>query len=184
VKDPGGPKTSTWRTHRLCLEQVGDASHLLVIQDDAWPCDGFDEAVVSAVEERPEAVVCLFTPGASNALRAFEQARRRGDRWVPWRAGPYVPLVATVYPAEVARAIPAFADSRKIHVGRADDAVIATYVRAHRIPVYCTVPCLVQHRDELPSVMRMPHGRGATHRLAAWYREDGGAWSRQPAEAM
>ena len=103
-------------------------------------------------------------------------ARRNGQHWMPWRITAYVPLVATVYPAAVAREIPGFADSRRMSVGRADDAVVAAYARAHPLQVWATVPCLVEHRDELVSIMKMPNGKGSPHRVAAWFQQDGGIW--------
>lgn len=173
VTDPGGPKTSTWRTHRLCLESVPDnASHLLVVQDDAWPCDRFDDAVYAAICEKPESILCLFAPGAGPVARQFGMARRAGSRWMPWRISAYLPLVAVVYPADLARQIPAFADAKRFAIGRADDAIVGSFVRAHKLQAWASVPCLVQHRDELASVMRMPSGKQAPHRLAALWSLD------------
>ncbi len=182
VPDPGGTKTSTWRTHRRCLESVpDDASHLLVLQDDAWPCDNFSQALAEVVRQRPDAIVCLFAPGFGNVLRPVRMMRTAGQHWLPWKIPSYVPVVAIVYPAVHARQIPVFSDSKKVHVGRADDAVIAMYARAHKVPVWATVPSLVQHRDELVSVMRMPNGKGAPHRVAAWFDESGKHWlPKQP----
>lgn len=168
VTDPGGQR-STWRTHRLCLEAIGDATHVLVIQDDGWPCAYFAERLHAAVAEKPDRIVCLFVPGVGHLTRRVNQARHAGERWMEFPATSFVPCVATVYPREHALAIPEFVDARRMAVGRADDAVISTYVRAHRCGAVATLPSLVQHRDEVPSVMRMPHGNGHAHRLAAWY---------------
>ncbi len=185
VIDPGGPKTSTWRTHRLCLESIpDDATHLLVVQDDAWPCDRFAEAVHAAVAEKAESILCLFAPGAGPVARGFGMARRSGSRWMQWRISAYLPLVAVVYPAGLARQIPAFADAKRFHVGRADDAVVGAFVRAHKLQAWAAVPCLVEHRDELVSVMRMPNGRGAPHRVAAWFDESGGVWTGRTADPV
>ena len=105
-------------------------------------------------------------------MRRVNVARKAGARWVTMDVRSFVPLVAVVYPAEHARAILQFTDAKKVPIHRADDAVIAGYCRANRVPVVAPLPCLVEHRDELPSVMRMPSGRGAAHRLAAWYDGD------------
>ncbi len=185
ITDPGGVKTSTWRTHRLCLESVpADASHLLVVQDDTWPCERFADAVHAAVAEKPESILCLFAPGAGPVARGFGIARRAGSRWMQWRISAYLPLVAVVYPADLARQIPAFADAKRFHVGRADDAVVGAFVRAHKLQAWATVPCLVEHRDELVSVMRMPNGRGAPHRVAAWFDPSGEIWANETAAAV
>jgi hypothetical protein len=81
----------------------------------------------------------------------------------------FVPLVATVYPASVARDIPVYADKRRMPTSRADDAVVAAYARAHRVPVVCTVPSLAEHQDG-PSLMGLP--RGGAHRKACWFEGD------------
>lgn len=173
VTDPGGRPRSPWRTHRLCLETLPDGvSHLLVVQDDAWPCDNFAALTRAAVEERPDRIICLFVPGVGNLVRFVAGARKKNARWLEFPQLTFVPCVAIVYPTEHAAAIPAWADLKRIPVGRADDGVISQYARANRVPVCATMPSLVEHRDEVESIMGMPYGRGHTHRLAAWYEQN------------
>jgi predicted nucleic acid-binding protein len=83
--------------------------------------------------------------------------------------GAFVPVVAIVYPREHAEAIPAYTDKRKVPTHRADDAVIAAYVRAHRIGALATIPSLVEHDDTLESLMGYQRGEGRPHRRAALY---------------
>ena len=155
-----------------------------MLQDDALPCDGFAEAVHAAILDRPGSILCLFAPGFGYVTRPMQAARARGERWMAWRTRAFVPLVAVVYPAAHPARIVEFSEKRKVHMGRADDAIVATYCRALHVPVWATVPCLVEHRDELPSVMKMRHGRGQPHRLAAYYRQDGGTWRAPSAVAV
>lgn len=177
VTDPGGKRPSSWRTHRACLETIpADATHLLVLQDDAIVCDRFGEAVRAAVRERPDTILCLFVPGFAPVALDVNKARKRGDRWMPWTLRSFVPVVGTIYPAAHARALVEFADARKLGPHRADDAIVAAYVRAYRVPVFATVPCLVEHDDDCVSVMRMPVGRRSRHRVAAWFAQDSGEW--------
>ncbi len=172
ILDPGGRIRSTWRCHRLCLEAIPDnATHLLVMQDDARPCDGFAAAVHAAILERPSRIICLFLPGAGPLLRRVTLARKNRERWIEFPSISYIPLVAVVYPADVARQIPPFADAKKIPVGRTDDAVVAMFARAHRLAACAPLPSLVEHLDSVPSVMGMPSGNGASHRRAAWFEQ-------------
>ncbi len=172
ILDPGGRIRSTWRTHRLCLESTpDDATHLLVLQDDACPCDGFAEAVHDAIEQRRDRIVCLFIPGAAPILRRINLARSKRQRWFEMPSLTYVPTVAIVYPAEVARQIPVFADSKRIPVGRCDDAVISMFARAHRLTACAPLPSLVEHLDDVPSLCGMPSGSGLPHRRAAWFEQ-------------
>lgn len=170
ITDPGGRQKSSWRTYRLCLESIpDDATHALIVQDDSWPCDQFAQHVHAAIEERPSSVIALFVSGAGHLMRRVNIARKQRERWLIFPQTSYIPLVATIFPAEVARRIPAFADSRRIPVARADDAVVGTFCRANRIACVATMPSLVEHLDSEPSVTGMAFGNGHPHRLAAWY---------------
>ncbi len=172
ILDPGGRVRSTWRTHRLCLESVpDDATHLFVVQDDALPCDGFAEAALRAIGEKPDRIICLFVPGAGSVLRQINIARKKHQRWFEFPSITFVPTVAVVYPSEIARRIPAYADSKKIPVGRVDDAVVSMFARSHRIRACAPLPSLVQHRDEVPSACGQPYGRGDPKRVAAWFEQ-------------
>lgn len=155
-----------------------DATHLLVLQDDAWPCENFAVAARAAIEERPETMLCLFAPGFGYVTRPMQVARKAGERWMPWRVRAFVPLVAVVYPAAFPRELVQFSENRRVHAGRADDAIVGAYARAYKRQVWASVPSLVQHRDEMVSVMKMVNGKGAPHRLAAYYSEDGGVWAK------
>ncbi len=170
VTDPGGRIRSTWRCHRLCLESVpDDATHLLVLQDDALPCDGFAASVHAAIAERPDRILCLFVPGSGPLLRRITLARKNRERWFELPSISYIPLVGVVYPADVARLISPFADAKRIPVGRTDDAVVAMYARAHRLTACAPLPSLIEHRDDVVSVSGMPSGAGLAHRRAAWF---------------
>lgn len=172
VADPGGSRPSSWRTHRACLEALPDAAtHLLVVQDDALPCRQFAGRALATLAQQPGRIVCFFVPGFGHLSRRFHLAARQGFKVVDLPVTGFVPVVAVAYPAEVARAIPVYVDARRIPTNRADDAVIATYARAHRTPVAATVPCLVEHLDGEPSVMRMKHATGMPHRVAALYAD-------------
>jgi hypothetical protein len=172
VTDPGGSKPSSWRTHRACLEALPEqATHLLCLQDDAWPCEDFAARAHVVIAAHPSRIVCFFLPGFGYLLRRVNLARRNQHPLMEIPVSTFVPLVAVSYPADVARAIPEFADKRRMPISRADDAVVATYVRAHRLGAVAPLPCLVEHLDGEPSVMRMRHGTRAPHRVAAWYAE-------------
>lgn len=171
VPDPGGSRPSSWRSHRACLEApVADGvTHLLCVQDDAQPCQHFASKLLAIVQQHPGRIVALFTPGFGNLLVLTRRARDAGRHVVELPVTAFVPIVAVVYPVEHARAIPEFADKRKIGPSRSDDAVIAAYVRAHRLGALATVPSLVEHRTDVPSVMSNRHGATAPHRRACWF---------------
>lgn len=138
------------------------------MQDDAILCDRFPERAVASIEERPGRLIALFVPGLSHFARASQIARRRGEAWMDIPGG-LIPLVAVVYPAAVARGIPDYCDRRRMGHRRADDAIVGQYGRAHRLLACAPLPNLVDHRDEVPSAMRVKHGTGAAHRVSVWF---------------
>ncbi len=174
IIDPGGPRLETWRSHRACLESIpDDATHLLCLQDDSLPCDGFADHALAAIEAKPDRVIALFLPGIGHVARQVLVARKRRERWLEMGASSFVPLVAVVYPAAVARAIPGYARRRRMDIGRADDAVVATYCRAHRVSAVATLPCLVEHRNDVPSAMRngKTYATDDPRTLAVWFQQ-------------
>ncbi len=127
--------------------------------------------LTEAIAERPDRIICLFVPGVGPLARRVALARKRRERWLEFPSITFVPTVAIVYPAGIARQIAPFADAKRVPVGRADDAVVSMFARAHHIQAIATLPSFVQHLDGVPSVMLMPSGHGHSHRLAAWFEE-------------
>jgi len=159
---------SPWRTYRECLTDPGGAtSHLLVLQDDAVPCRNLVAAC--HLLARPEPVV-LFLGGAP--VRMAMEARRagvRGQRLVPWalRAADWLPVVAVLWPVEVAGSFIEWCGSNRLPGDpnpRSDDAVAGRWARKTRQQVWVTVPSLVQHADVEPSLI----GRKARGGRSAW----------------
>lgn len=163
VTDPGGDVSSAWRTYRLCLRSAPKtATHLLAIQDDAVPCEHFAEAVLAAIEARPTAAICFFLGGhppftASLAMRARKEKRS----WVQVATRDFVPTVATAYPREMALELADWVDEHKPGC-RGDDAPVGDFfrVRRHLHQAWATVPSLVQHPDDQPSLIGRRHLSG------------------------
>jgi hypothetical protein len=177
VEDPGGDRPDTWRTHRACLEAMPEgASHLLVLQDDAALCQQFAGNLLAAVAERPEAIIALFVPGFPFLARRIEQHREKGEMFAVLPAAAFTPVVAIVYPRTHVEGLLAHTDGsrwpRARQLGTADDAVVAGYVRGLRLSVLATVPSLVDHRDDVPSVAKPSH-RAGRHRRAALFAGSG-----------
>lgn len=173
VTDNGQP-LDTWRAHRACLEATpDDATHLLVIQDDGVPCPQFADKILAAVEAKPNDLIALFAPGFGFIRRRMFDAQRRHEQFTMLPHVAFVPLVAIVYPRAVVERLLAWASgdgwpaasSRTLR--GSDDGIVATFTRSSRLEVWATVPCLVEHRDDIASVARPAHRVGA-HRRAAF----------------
>lgn len=145
----------------------------MVIQDDALPCEHFEQAACAAIAARPDAAVAFFLGGqpAVTAL-ATTLAMKERERWAVWSRRDWWPTVCAAYPVAMARHLADWVDTNHPSA-RGDDAPAGDFFRAH--PTYeawVTVPSLVQHPDDQPSLI----GRVAMHganpgRCARWMVE-------------
>jgi hypothetical protein len=160
VVDPepeGAP--STLRSARLAWDAVAPgATHHLVLQDDAVPCDGFRAQLSAAVESQPEAAVSLFVSWGSRLSYAVRLAALCGFSWTEV-VERYMPTVALVMPAAPARDMASFLRGAQ----GTDDEAVLSYLSQTGLPAYATVPSLVDHRD-LPSLTG--HDSGGIRRAA------------------
>ena len=145
--DPPNP----WENYRRCLDYGGAASHLLIVQDDAIPCEGFADAATKVAFKHPDTPVCLFV-GALPASTATRIRRAKPDvRYVPLTQSSFMPLVCVLWPTHLARAFLLWSETGA-RITRADDGNAARWLRSTRQQVMVTVPSLVEHDDFTPSV--------------------------------
>lgn len=145
--DPPDP----WAGYRRCLQDIPECSHLLILQDDALPCAHFPVALEQVAERYPRNPVCLFLGGAPASTAA--QARRamlKDRRYTPLLNSTFVPLVAVLWPRDVAESFLEW--SRTAKTTRADDGNAARFMKSTKTPFLVAVPSLVQHNDYVPSV--------------------------------
>lgn len=147
------------------------ASHLLVLQDDALPVPGFASVYLRTLEQHPDAVLCLFTPGFRYLHKLALEVQRAGMSLTPMRVGSFVPCVAISYPRSFVHSILEWADQYEVD-GRhrplrgADDGILARYCRTARIQPLLMIPSIVEHDDTIDSIGKA-HRRTGAHRKAA-----------------
>jgi len=178
--DPPSP----WDGYRLCLSDVPDCSHLLVIQDDATVARNFAPAIEKVAERFSEHPVVLFLGGFPQAI-AVQQLRacQNGERymWMPY--APIIPLVALLWPVQKAADFMDWADSGVTLLGhptpRADDGIASQWRTERKQDIALTVPSLVQHLDLVPSVKGgQPAAWGEDpQRKAAVFAEDASVYA-------
>jgi len=157
--DPDGPPSPARTAVRAWAAAAPDATHHLVLQDDARPAAGFAAAVRAAVAARPDDALCLFTEWASLTSYAVRLAAARGEGWARV-CDPYTPTVALVLPARAARAV---ADATP---SVPQDDVLVTEVRhGLGLDAWAVVPNLVEH-DTGPSLAG--NGRQGLRRSACF----------------
>ena len=140
-----------WANYRQCLDYDGDASHLLIVQDDALPVPGFADAIQAIAAKNPDSPVCLFV-GSLPASTAVRVRRAKPDvRYVPLVPSSFVPLVCVLWPTHIARSFLEWSKTAP-RMTRADDGNASRWLRATRQQFLVAVPSIVQHDDGEPSV--------------------------------
>jgi hypothetical protein len=171
-------RPSAWRTYRHALETAPTASQWhLIVQDDAQPCRFFSEVSSHACEVLDDGILCLFVPGARyDHQRAMDQAcwEDRTITLIP--TGTWVPVVATAWPVARIPEILEWIDLQRWPESfTCDDAIAGWVAEALQIPVYATVPSLVDHPDDVISIVgsgRVPRYGADANRVAHCYVGD------------
>lgn len=115
-----------------------------------------------ALAARPDSLVALFVPTAlRQGSKRLLEACQRDDPFCsldPYES--WVPVVALAWPARliapfVEWAAPRFPPERKRY---ADDAIVGQFVKTFGERVWATVPSLVEHPDDMPTILhkRLP----------------------------
>jgi len=163
VEDPDpGAMRNPWRTYHHALGLTPkDATHRIVIQDDAIVCDHFLEAVTAAISAHPDRFFTLFVSRQLRKGARSQMASCAEDRpWALLNRQEWVPVVALVWPVEHVWRMLEWAPSRGYLPERkkADDHIVGEYARATNTDIYATVPSLVDHPDDVPSLIGQRRG--------------------------
>jgi hypothetical protein len=172
VSDPPSP----WDGYKLCLSDLPDCSHLLVIQDDAIPCRNFVPALkqIAVTNDVP---VCLFLARlprrtSTDATKALKANRR----YVTLFIRDFVPVVAVLWPRAKAQEFMVWAQNAKLPGQpnpRSDDAVVGRWMMTTRQEIRTTCPSLVEHPDmEASLIGRQPSWGKDPGRVALHLAED------------
>lgn len=176
VTDPGASESlrSPWRCYRACLETLNQtATHLLVVQDDLEFSVDFPQALRAVVAARPRNLVALFVPGAGTNYQRVIDACRHETRWchLSLEGNNWVPTCALIWPRPLIPRLLAYYDRSGYPSSRtADDGIVRDWAREEGVNVLATVPSLVEHPDNVPSLMGKTYmsGRNPARVAACW----------------
>jgi hypothetical protein len=157
-------REGVWPMTRRALQWGGaqDASHVLILQDDALPCDSLCDNLSRIVEVLPNAVVSLFSMRKSIGA-AFDA----GQRWVRSTDGLYTQ--AYLMPRDWAVDALAWCDRMiRPDYGWDDRRLVAYFAWERNEPIWGTCPSLVQHGCPSDSLLGNSHSR----RVALTWRQD------------
>lgn len=171
VADTAGDKPSPWRCYRACLEVAAAqpaGARTVILQDDALPCIDFECEVGCSISEEPDAFLVLWL-GGQPAVTGMAAKRAYADGLWFARLAPrdWVPAVGTCMTTEHAAAIiewtdehePKIAARRGIKALRSDDFLLGEWHRACKPRIMVTVPSIVEHPDDVPSLIG--NGKGS-----------------------
>lgn len=154
--EPDGPP-SALRSARLAWAAVApDATHHLVLQDDALPADNFLERLHSLIVAQPEAALSLFAEWGSRTSYAVRIAAMHGHHLAPV-IDSYVPCQALVLPAETARGFDAYVEA-KVDKSTEDDVALLHYLADRGISRLIPVANLADHDTDVSLVGNNVHG--------------------------
>lgn len=142
---------------------------MLVLQEDVVVCKNFVTALRRVVKSKPDDPVSFFLarlPGYAGGQ--VYRAAKRGDRYIRAYAGDkFFPALAIVWPVDRAREFLEWTESGVPLPGypgeaRSDDAVFGQWIKRMQATAWYTVPSLVEHPDEVESVIgrRAQWGKG------------------------
>lgn len=156
--DPDGPR-NPWRTARLAWQRTpADCTHRLVVQEDVIPCPNFLRHARRALRAKPDRITSFYLgTNATVTWRDLLVADARGAHWVQGFANSWIPALALAIPRGFVHSLADYDDgSRPV----ADDDVYGRWAREHRLPWFATIPSLVDHDDDAPSLMRDQYATG------------------------
>jgi len=152
-----GEGFNPWRNYLACLRVGANlGSPFVILQDDTVPVPGFPEAAERAREKLPEALIAFCVQGMlhQNARSAFWRALEAGEPLVEFTPHNWVPALSLGWTPELAqRALDWDAQQTMLKPSAtADDGRLYYFVRWAEVPLWMSVPSLVDHADEVPSV--------------------------------
>ena len=161
-----------------CLSDLPDCSHLVVIQDDAKVCANFGQAIEAVALRNAHVPVSLFLMPLPLriARQAVREAKNRALYFdAHFRINEFMPAVGVLWPVEKAREFLRWVEENPRRLGhrqpRSDDSVLGKWCANTHQTIRFTIPSLVEHMADQPSVKGGP--TPASKMKALWFTEDG-----------
>lgn len=171
--DPEG-QPNPWRCYERCLREAALLDGpTTILQDDVTLCPGFAEIAPVAAAVHPEMLTAFYTQWWGASGMQAKSASGKQQRFSMIARHEWLPVVATCWPVGAPQECLSWLTERPGAVTRADDGTVARWLRKSPRKAVGTVPCLVDHLDEVPSLIRnATRGSGVGKRRAAvpWER--------------
>lgn len=146
---------------RASLMYDRQATHHLVVQDDAIIGRGFLERVMKEIEGHPNTAINLYWGRRVGLLPTADAGLKDGgvlSRWIHWG-------VAIILPTKLIEPMIEYCDQMEI-LHNHDDTRIGHFLRSKGVSVWYPLPSLVDHREEM-SIME--NKEGSARRTALYF---------------
>lgn len=156
-------RKGVWPTAKSAwLRYHPNCTHHMVLQDDVQLCTHFVKLVTTAIEHKPDEILCLYSPSQHLKARGTAWWRTRGGTWGQ----------ALILPR---RRIHEFLNWSAAHVDEEytyDDTRMALWSIERGIDVWVTIPSLVQHLGMNNSLLGHAGTIGNNARVSLNYNRD------------
>lgn len=179
IIEDGCEPPNPWRGYRGCLEELPREGHVCVLQDDTLVCRNFIPALDLIAAANPSTPVALFlskVPRRTYNRAAFALGR---SAYVDIHPQDLVHVVGVLWPVKRAAEFLAWVDANPRRLRgtayQSDDATVTQWMRFSKVLFRCTVPSLVEHPDDVPSVVnahRVRAGADGGRVAAFWIGDD------------
>lgn len=155
--EPTGPPTSVRSAALAWAGAAPGATHHLVLEDDAVPCDHLLEHCETLCRAFPGTAISLFVNNSARTAAVARMAVWSGHDAAPV-VDPYVPTQGLLLPAAVAHGLATFLRDHD-DLDEPGDVATLRYLRAADVPVVVVVPNAVDHADMTSIMGNEDHGR-------------------------
>lgn len=170
-----GEVNNPWRGYKLCLSDLPTEGHVAVLQDDAIVSINFAEALERIAAANPATVVALFCSKAPKRTYNMASLRYGRSRYVDTHLQDLVHVVGILWPVAKAEEFMQWCLGNPNRIrGRdfqSDDATVTRWMQLTRQQIRVTVPSIVEHPDDLPSIVNShrPRAGGDSGRVAGYW---------------
>ena len=183
-----GEGHNPWRGYKLCLSELPREGHVAVLQDDAIVGINFAPTLELIAAANPATVVALFCSKAPKRTYNTASLRYGRSRYVDTHLQDLVHVVGILWPVAKAEEFMQWCRDNPNRIrGRefqSDDATVTRWMQLTKQRVRVTVPSIVQHPDDLPSIVNShrPRAGADSGRVAGYWIGDADPleldWSR------
>lgn len=151
ASDPPSP----WAGYKLCMENLPQCDHMLIVQDDVQIVPGMVDVLGTIARDLP---VCLYLARFPRDTKPrVDAAMKMGRRYIRLSQRSFMPIVAVLWPVPKLIEFRDWAEENPHLPGqrepRSDDAMAGRWKMLTRQEVLVTVPSLVEHPDKEPSTI-------------------------------